>query len=292
MKKYIPAITFKAGIREDIDFEIISIKKLAQQKHHYNHDPELPHRIKFYNLIFFTKGKGKHFIDFQWYPVQKNSFVFITKEQINAFDFSGTLKGFCIIFSEEYFVKSFSNLPKDFVFRAFNPQIFPPVLTISENSNFKKYFRLLRKEYKKIHAFNQKTIIESLFIILVSKAESLKQNQSLSLQNSSKINVLQQFHFLLEMHFKKTRNAQFYAKELNISYKHLNSICKEATHRTAKENITNFIILQAKRALINSSIKSTELAYNLGFEDPTNFIKYFKKNTGLTPNSFKKSLLK
>ena len=54
--------------------------------------------------------------------------------------------------------------------------------------------------------------------------------------------------------------------------------------------IDDYIILQAKRNLINSSLKSTELAYKLGFEDPTNFTKYFKKNTGLTPNSFIKSI--
>ncbi|MBI0400047.1 helix-turn-helix transcriptional regulator [Cyclobacterium marinum] len=52
----------------------------------------------------------------------------------------------------------------------------------------------------------------------------------------------------------------------------------------------DFIILQAKRNLINSTTNSAELAYKLGFEDPTNFTKYFKKNTGLTPKSFIKSL--
>lgn len=84
-----------------------------------------------------------------------------------------------------------------------------------------------------------------------------------------------------------SRNANFYAKKLNITYKHLNSICKDVADVTAKQFIDAFIILEAKRLLINSEMKSTELAYTLGFEEPTNFVKYFKKYTGLTPNTFK-----
>ncbi|MEL6304334.1 MAG: AraC family transcriptional regulator [Bacteroidota bacterium] len=38
-------------------------------------------------------------------------------------------------------------------------------------------------------------------------------------------------------------------------------------------------------------MKSSELAYTLGFEDPTNFTKYFKQKTGFTPKEFKSSLL-
>ena len=60
---------------------------------------------------------------------------------------------------------------------------------------------------------------------------------------------------------------------------------------TAKQFIDAFVILEAKRLLINSEIKSTELAYSLGFEEPTNFVKYFKKHTGFTPNTFKKDYI-
>ena len=218
--------------------------------------------------------------------------IYLTKEQVNAFEFSDKLKGFCIIFTEEYFVDCFSNLSKDFVFRLFNPQLFSPILQIPEESDFIDYFNLLRKEYKNINTLNQKNIIDSLFTILVSKAENIKENQTFYIKDSSKIRLFHKFTALIEHNLTKSRNASFYAQELAITYKHLNSICKDLVNKTAKNVIDDYIILQAKRSLINSSIKSTELAYNLGFEDPTNFTKYFKKNTGLTPNSFIKSISK
>ncbi len=291
MKKDIPQIDFKASISQHFGFEIVPIEKIAQNKEQYQHNPEHPHQLKFYNLIFFTEGKGRHFIDFEWYPVQQNSLVYLTKGQVNAFEFSESLKGYCLIFTEAYFVKCFSNLSEDFVFRLFNPQLFSPILQIPTTSDFVHYFDLLQKEFHQTDTFNQKTIIESLFIILVSKAENIKQNQTYHIKGSSKILVFQKFTALIEQNLAKSRSADFYADKLAITYKHLNTICKELQNKTAKNIIDDFVILEAKRNLINSSLKSNELAYKLGFEDPTNFTKYFKKKTGLTPNSFKKSIL-
>jgi AraC-like DNA-binding protein len=286
----IPHIEFNPATIGNFGIEIISIEKITQNKEQYTHNPELPHQLKFYILFFFTQGTGRHFIDFNWYPVQQNSLVYLTKEQVNAFEFSENLKGYCIIFTENYFVDCFSNLSKDFVFRLFNPQLFSPILQIPKESDFNTYFNLLQKEYNHPKSFNQKTVIESLFVILVSKAEHIKQNQTFNIKDSSKIMVFQKFTSLIEQNLSKSRSAEFYATELAISYKHLNTICKELLNKTAKSVIDDFVILQAKRHLINSDIKSTELAYKLGFEDPTNFTKYFKKKTGLTPKSFLRSL--
>jgi len=289
MKKDIPHIKFNPATNENFGFEIVPIEKIAQNKDRKTHNSELPHQLKFYNLIFFTEGTGRHFIDFDWYSVQQNTLVYLAKEQANAFEFSEKLKGFCIIFTERYFVNCFSNLPKNFIFRLFNPQLFTPILQIPKESDFVDYFNLLQKEFSNSKSFNQKSIINSLFTILVSKAENIKQNQTIHIKDTSKIILFKNFTSLIELNHSESRSANFYAKELAITYKHLNTICKELVNKTAKNVIDDFIILQAKRNLINSTIKSSELAYKLGFEDPTNFTKYFKKNTGLTPNSFIKS---
>ncbi|MDP5107046.1 MAG: helix-turn-helix domain-containing protein [Polaribacter sp.] len=290
MTKEIPHIQFNPATAQNFGFEIVPIEKIAQSKKDTNHNPSLPHQVKFYNFIFFTEGSGRHFIDFNWYPVQKNTLVYLAKEQVNAFEFSKNLKGFCLVFTEAYFVSCFSNLTENFVFQLFNPQLFSPILQIPEDSDFIDYFHLLHKEFKNLTAFNQKNIINSLFVILVSKAENIKQKETFAINDASKIKTFQKFSSLIELNHTKSRSANFYANNLAITYKHLNIICKELVHKTAKSVIDDFIILQAKRVLINSTIKSTELAYKLGFEDPTNFTKYFKKNTGLTPNSFIKSI--
>ena len=178
MAKDIPHIVFNPATSDNVGFEIVTIEEIAKNRNEHQHNPELPHQLKFYNLIFFTQGSGRHFIDFKWFPVQKNSLVYLTKDQVNAFEFSDDLKGYCIIFTEEYFVNSFSNLTDDFVFRLFNPELFSPILQIPQNSDFVSYFDLLLKEYGNSHLFNQKNTINSLLTILISKAENLKQHQT------------------------------------------------------------------------------------------------------------------
>tara|TARA_R110002049_G_scaffold299568_1_gene489859 strand:- start:2259 stop:3140 length:882 start_codon:yes stop_codon:yes gene_type:complete len=292
MTKDIPYITYNPATTDNFGFEIVPIAEIAKSKNEHEHNPELPHQLKFYTLIFFLQGTGRHFIDFNWYPVQQNSLVYLTKDQINAFEFSEELKGYCILFTEEYFVNSFSNLTDNFVFRLFNPELFSPILQIPQNSDFLTFFKLLLKEYENSHSFNHKIIINSLFTILISKAEHLKQNLTFHISNSSKVILYQNFISLIEKNLPISRSANFYAEKLAITYKHLNSICKELMNKTAKNVIDDFIILQEKRDLVNSATSSSQLAYKLGFEDPTNFTKYFKKNTGLTPKSFIKSLSK
>lgn len=289
MKKDIPHIAFQSAKKEDFGFDVVSIDLIRQQKG-FDHNPEQPHQLKFYNLIFFTEGEGRHFIDFNWYTIQQNTLIYLTKDQVNAFDFSTDFKGYCMLFTEDYFADRFSHLPKDFVFRLFNPQLFSPILQIPKQSDFNSYFDLLLSEFKEGSIFNQKSILESLFVILVSKAEFYKQHQTFHIKASSKIQLFQNFTKLLEANFNKTRSANFYASELGVTYKHLNTISKALVNKTAKTVIDDYVILQAKRNLINSSIKSTQLAYKLGFEDATNFTKYFKKNTGLTPKSFKNTI--
>lgn len=289
MKTDIPYVKFESGDGDKDGFEVVSIEKIYQNRKTYDVNPETPHQLKFYNLIFFTEGESQHLIDFKWYPVKKNSLIFLTKEQVNAFKFTENLKGVCLIFTEDYFVKCMSSLPKNVVFRLFLPELFSPILEIPKNSDFEKYLNLLKSESYNNNSFNQDIIIESLFVILLSKAEELKQSQTLHINDSSRIGLFQKFKVLLSDNYTHNRSAEFYAKQLSITYKHLNVLCKELVAKTAKSIIDDYIILQAKRNLINSDIKSTELGYKLGFSDPTNFTKYFKKKTGVTPNLFKKN---
>ena len=74
--KKIPHIVFKPNklnskTSSNFGFEIVPIEKVTEFKEKGSHNPELPHQLKFYNLIFFTEGSGRHFIDFNWFSVKK-----------------------------------------------------------------------------------------------------------------------------------------------------------------------------------------------------------------------------
>ena len=288
MAKDIPHIEFDSKKPDNSGIEILTIENLAERKDETGHNPEKAHQVTFNMIVFYTSGESKHLVDFVWHPVKKNTLIHISKGQINAFQFTPELKGYIILFTEAYLKKQISTLPKNEIDRLFNAQLFSPIIQVPVDSNVETYIRLFDEEYSNSQEnYNQDNTYSALHTIIFSKLERLKQYQTLHLKRSDKLNTFLSFKSLLEVHFSKSRNADFYAEKLNITYKHLNTICKETVAITAKQFIDQFLILEAKRLLINSELKSTELAYSLGFEEPTNFVKYFKKHTGFTPNQFK-----
>ncbi|MEM5538501.1 helix-turn-helix domain-containing protein [Olleya sp. AS48] len=292
MPKDIPQIVFNSQKPNNSGIEILSIESLAIRKDNaVDHHPEKAHQVAFNMIVLYTEGESKQLVDFVWHSVKQNTIIHISKGQINAFQFTENLKGYILLFTEDYLKKQINALPKNELIRLFNAHLFSPIIQVPKNSNVIHYFELLFEEYNsQKEDYNQENTYKSLHSIIFSKLERLKQHQTFHLKPSKQINTFLAFKALLETHYITSRNANFYAQKLNITYKHLNSICKETLSITVKQFIDEFIVLEAKRQLVNSEIKSTELAYALGFEEPTNFVKYFKKNTGFTPNQFKKEL--
>ncbi len=288
MKKELPKIQFESSFLEVKGIEIITLESLMERRESLSHYPEKPHQLEFYALAYYTAGQTKHLVDFVWHEAKSNTLLYLSKGQVNAFNFNEEVQGYLILFTETYFKKQLNKLPNTEVVRLFNSHLFSPKLQIPDNSNVKKYMELLFAEfYNERETFNKANTIDALFTVLFSKLEQLKKFQTFHIKESDKLAQFLQFKSLVEQQYTQSRNADFYAGKMRMSYKHLNSICKEIIDSTAKQFIDAFIVLEAKRRLINSSVKSTELAFDMGFEEPTNFVKYFKKKTGLTPNTFK-----
>ncbi|TBV26646.1 hypothetical protein DMZ43_06165 [Meridianimaribacter sp. CL38] len=293
MQNDIPNIEFNAKKPNNSGIEILTIESLASRKNlAKDHHPEKAHQVAFNMIVYYTEGESQQLVDFVWHPVKKNTIIHISKGQINAFKFTKELKGYILLFTTSYLQKQINTLPKNEIIRLFNTSLFSPIIQAPDDSNVLNYFDLFYEEYNSSKEdYNQENTYKSLHSIIFSKLERLKQYQTFYLKQTDKLETFLQFKTLLETYYKASRNADFYADKLNITYKHLNTICKSTVGITAKQFIDQFLVLEAKRLLINSEIKSTELAYKLGFEEPTNFVKYFKKHTEFTPNAFKKEYL-
>jgi AraC-like DNA-binding protein len=79
-----------------------------------------------------------------------------------------------------------------------------------------------------------------------------------------------------------------YAALLYVTPNNLNMLCKQLLGKAAGEVIRDRILLEAKRLLVNVDISIAEIAYKLSFTDHAHFTKFFKKETGETPDEFRK----
>lgn len=91
---------------------------------------------------------------------------------------------------------------------------------------------------------------------------------------------------LLVQNFKTEQAPSFYAPQLTITLKHLNRISIEILQKTTMEVITNRIILEAKRMLMDKKCTVNEIAMELGFDDYSYCTRLFKKHTRMTPTDF------
>ena len=78
-----------------------------------------------------------------------------------------------------------------------------------------------------------------------------------------------------------------YAEMMLISTKLLNQVVKAFTLNTVKTFIDDYIILEAKRSISISDLSLKEIAFSLGFDEATNFTKFFKKKVGISPKEFR-----
>jgi AraC family transcriptional regulator, transcriptional activator of pobA len=92
---------------------------------------------------------------------------------------------------------------------------------------------------------------------------------------------------LVEEQFRKERLLSFYADKLAMTPDRLNDHVKRATGVTAGHLIRQRVLTEAKRQLVFTSVPIHEIAYDLAFSDPSHFTRFFRKQTGTTPQEFR-----
>ncbi|MRX28166.1 helix-turn-helix transcriptional regulator [Kangiella sp. HZ709] len=284
----IPSIPFKSKQLEAL-IEIVDLEELSHRKKSLDHNPEKPHKVGFNLLIHVEQGEGAHFLDFNHSHFESGSFIFIRKNQIHAFDLSQNPKGKMILFKDRFIQHIQTNMKIPVLWPLFLSHDYSPIFNPSPSlqQSCQNLIQEIRRETEQGHS--NSLIVMHLFsslFLLMERESKATGKKLLSQQRNEK---LEAFMSLVESNYTKTRNASDYAVQLNITYKTLNQLCKNTLGKTAKQLIDSFIILESKRRLILEDKSIQILADELGFDEVTNFVKYFKKHTLMTPSDFKKS---
>lgn len=99
--------------------------------------------------------------------------------------------------------------------------------------------------------------------------------------------IFSRFRRLLEDHYREHWPVADYADNLALSQARLNRLCKSFTASGAGDLIQSRLVVEAQRLLIYTSATSSMIAYDLGFQDPAYFSRFFKRRTGLSPSRFR-----
>lgn len=281
----IPHISFQqqAGIP---GFEVVDLQELfSRDEKSLGHNPFKAHRLNFFALLLISSGQVRHQLDFQTFTLVPGDCMLIAKDQIHAFDKGSTYQGYMVLFTEKFLLEHVSPSTTTKISRLYDYHLNPSHYhSPAENAFLLEH---IEKEYSQLNAILSPSIIAAILSIYLLKIEGYNQKQSADYSFDRSYTLFHAFKRKVEAAYSQSRNAQFYADQLAISYKHLNEITKKFTHKTAKVFIDDYVMLEAKRFLSATTLSIKEVGFQCGFDEATNFLKYFKKAAGQTPMQFR-----
>jgi AraC-like DNA-binding protein len=290
----IPNIPFYKRSNAHLGFEIISLQGLFHRQAQLAHRLDRPHRLEFFSILFITRGSGRHFIDFEWHPYQQGALIFSARGQVHAFEIRPENDGFQILFTEDFLQRLSIQSGSFALYRMYDHTTRSPVIQPDEAGyeDVADLIRDIRQEFANSEPFAKEELLACYLKLLLLKAERMRAAAAAPvIASPARYQTFLSFKRALETHYSTTRNAEGYAAMLYISYKHLNTICREFTSLSAKQFIDQWLVLEIKRQLASSGLSIKEIAHQAGFSEPTNLVKFFKQRTGQTPASFRQAHL-
>ncbi len=242
-----------------VDFYRISIKSNFIDKSASNFDPNNPQPI---TAVFFN-----------------------SPERPNGWDVEPTYNGIFVQLSKKL-IEETRYLFKNYLDYGEHEALY---LNEKEEQEIRTIFELMLKYYDSRREHHG--VLLSYVHVLISLVEAFYKRQFAA--NPKKYNpIVSEFQQLLKDYYNKPVShlptVQYFADKLGLSPNYLGDIVKHFTQKSAIENIHEFVIKKAKEMLENrSDLNSTEIAYELGFEYPNYFAKFFKKQVNLSPKEFR-----
>jgi len=253
---------------------------------------QMPYNRKDYYKISLIVGRNKvHYAD-KTVEIEKNAILFANPHiPYNWEPIDEQQSGYFCIFTEAFF-NQFPNFREYPVFKP-NGQ---PILLLSDeqiaplSEIYEKMFDEIESDYIYKYDLLRNYALELIhFALKLQPAKTLHTSSNAAARISSLFMELLERQFPIESPFQqiKFRSAIEYARQLAVHVNHLNRALKETTGKTTSELIAERLTQEAAALLKHTTWNVSEIAFTLGFEEPTHFNNFFKKRTRQTPTKFR-----
>lgn len=235
------------------------------------------HLHGFYEIIWFQKGSGTHYVDFNQYAIAPGTIIFISPGQIHSFDTKHDQEG--------YVLKICAELFDDFV------SLSCVTVQDKDSAALEMLIGAMQEELKKEDSLGHREALHALvklFVIMVRRSYA-EINPSAPNPHKVSYKAFLNFRKLIEENYCRLHTVKDYASLLNVSSKTLTLYVNECSKYSPLELINNRITLEAKRLLRYSVLSVKEIAFRLGFEDPSYFAKFFKRLVKQSPADYRES---
>lgn len=277
----------------EIDFTILSIPDIH---------PQIPFvspvlRADYFSFILTKEGAGVYYLDDNKFPFGSRSIYFTNPGHTKSYELHESKDALIITLSEKFLRENVhSEIYGEFPF-LLAEKIPPKKLLKNDFEEFDSLYDQILNEFNKESEYKNRILGNLFMVVLLKIKEKFWSAYNPIEEGSRDSQIVKSFKQLLEIEFKKVlKNDQnevkiqvlHFAQELNLHPNYLNAVIKSKTGRTVNDWISKRMLSVAKSLLISSPYSSKEIAYKLGFSEPTHFSRFFKKHTRQSPSVYRK----
>ncbi|WP_349317794.1 helix-turn-helix transcriptional regulator [Chitinophaga sp. MM2321] len=255
----------------------------------------MPYDRRAYYKISLIIGKNRAEYADKVIDIEAHALLFATpKIPYNWQPLSDVQGGYFCIFTEDFLTKNSSDLLLQQL-PVFSPGGHPVLsLTAEQVKEVEHIFLKMFKEMNSDYVYKY-DLLRNYVIELIHNGQKLQPVTTLYTDSNAAGRISALFTELLERQFPvesprqqlKLRAAKDYASQLSVHVNYLNKVLKDVTGKTTTVLIAERLVKEAKVMLKHTDRNISEIAWSLGFEDPSHFNYLFKKHTLLTPTAFR-----
>lgn len=248
----------------------------------------VPERADFHVFIYVTSGTLRHWIDLEATHGKAGSVVTVRPGQVQQWELKGRWRGWLVLFRPE-FVRTRPDRRE--LSLAAMLDALPSHIALSRSAQ-----QAVRDVISRMASDAQRTTARSeLNALLRSQLEELILRLRLAhigvhseaLRESEIDGRFRRFRTAVEKHHAQIHDVATYARLLGCAEKTLSRASHHGSGLPAKAFISNRVTLEAKRLLAHTDLPVANVAVMLGFDEPTNFGKFFRRMAGCTPGVFR-----
>ena len=297
-RRPVTPVAYQAPSDYALDVELYPVAEL--QRRVGDADARGLERIDFHCLIYLTAGRYAHVVDFETEAMTPGSLLFLQPGQVHRFgDLSGC-DGWLLVFKAELLPTRAESLAHPGADKSVDELEMGQLgdLPRSHLRLAAATRRAVTEALERMADDARRPASRTLNLLLRSQVQSLLMRLWLDAAASEADDRIEpgvlrryrRFRAAVERDFMRWHGVAAYADRLGCSEKSLTRSALEVTDRTAKAVITDRLVLEAKRLLAHTLLPVAVIGDQLGFGEATNFVKFFRRETGLTPGDFRAEL--
>lgn len=253
--------------------------------------PSEPRRMNFILIGLCTRGEVMYQLDTQKQIIKEGDILIVSdRHVVEGYQHSADMEGLCMMLSVNFYreiIQNVSDVSSLFLFSRQHPVM---SLEQKEIDTFKEYFQVIKQKISDEANHFRKDLIKTLLLAMFYDLSNIiyRVKNDGKPQTRAQI-IFTRFIKLVEQNFRQERRVSWYAQQLCITPKYLSETVKRASQRTPNEWIDNYIILELRVQLKNSTKTIKEITEELNFPNQSFMGKFFREHVGMSPSEYRKS---